>query len=343
MLIYFQFIIIFICFIGFCYLTKKYFLRGTYNWLSKDMTNKFVIITGASAGLGEYTAKELINKGATVVYACRSEEKAKKSIEDLPEKIKDKAIFKKLDLCSINSIKSFAEDIKSNERKIDILFNNAGAQPTEFIYTADNMESFLEGNHLGPMLLTLLLIDHFAQESKIINVSSCAHYYSFLDENCSSYLSDIKEIKKHYFENPMDLFTLYSDCKMFNLYFAQYLSELCKKEYPNIKSASLHPGASSTSFFRFLNNDKNAKKMYEIIGPIFTKNTEWGAQTHLYLSYLPFNEMVSGAYYSECAVASISKKAQDKKIRNASMKWSLDALHQYLNETDYRKFKSVLE
>ena len=112
MLIYFQFIIIFICFIGFCYLTKKYFLRGTYNWLSKDMTNKFVIITGASAGLGEYTAKELINKGATVVYECGSEERAKKSIEQLPEKIRDKAIFKKLDLCSINSIKSFAEDIK---------------------------------------------------------------------------------------------------------------------------------------------------------------------------------------------------------------------------------------
>ena len=41
--------------------------------------------------------------------------------------------------------------------------------------------------------------------------------------------------------------------------------------------------------------------------------------------------------------ASISKKAQDKKIRNAAMKWSLDTLHQYLNETDYRQFKMVLE
>ena len=49
----------------------------------------------------------------------------------------------------------------SNYPKIDILINNAGAQPIDFIYTKDELESYLEGNHLGPMALTLELMEYF--------------------------------------------------------------------------------------------------------------------------------------------------------------------------------------
>ena len=137
-----MFIVSLLFFIISLYFIKKYFIQGTYNTLSKDTTNKFVIVTGASSGLGEYTAKDLIDKGATVIYACRNEERAKKAIDKLKENERERAIFKKVDLCSMKSIKSFIDDIKKNYTKIDILINNAGAQPMEFSTTEDNMETF---------------------------------------------------------------------------------------------------------------------------------------------------------------------------------------------------------
>ena len=139
------------CLVGMIYFLLKYFFPGRMCSISKDITGKFVIITGASSGLGEFTAMELVKKGATVIFACRNKERAEKSIQKLPKELQEKAIYENLDLCDFESIQTLSTKIKDNYPKIDILINNAGAQPTEYKETKDNLESFLEGNHLGPM------------------------------------------------------------------------------------------------------------------------------------------------------------------------------------------------
>ena len=61
---------------------KKIFSGGK-NTLKTDMKGKIVIITGASSGLGFYHAKNMLESNATVIFACRSEERAEKAIESL--------------------------------------------------------------------------------------------------------------------------------------------------------------------------------------------------------------------------------------------------------------------
>jgi len=59
------------------YYLKKY-INGGVNNKTHDLTGKFIIITGASSGIGKVSALHLINSNAKVIFACRNEERAKK-------------------------------------------------------------------------------------------------------------------------------------------------------------------------------------------------------------------------------------------------------------------------
>ena len=127
-----------------------------------------------------------------------------------------------------------------------------------------------------------------------------------------------------------------------SLYISQFLAEFCKKKYPNIKTASLHPGGVRTNIFAYVNRNIISKVFYDYVCPFVMKNTEWGAQTHLYLSFLPFEKMNSGEYYAECAKASTSTKAKNRNIRNVAMKWSFNAIKKYLNENEFIQFTKYI-
>jgi len=133
--------------------------------ISHDMTGKLIIITGASSGLGKFTALELVSKGAKVIFACRNEEKTRNIFNEISMENRHLAIFEKIDLSSFQSVIDFAERIKQNYEKIDILMNNAGNAPDNFRITEDGFDSCIEGNFLGHVVLTYLLI------SKIINLN----------------------------------------------------------------------------------------------------------------------------------------------------------------------------
>ena len=65
--------------------------------------------------------------------------------------------------------------------------NNARAGPTKFKLTSNGYETFLQGNHLGPCLLTLFLMDYFDEKGRITFVGSVVHYFSFLSYGESKY------------------------------------------------------------------------------------------------------------------------------------------------------------
>ena len=68
-------------------------------------------------------------------------------------------IVKKLDLSSLSSVRSFAEDINKTEGKLDVLIHNAGVAYTfEKVVTKDGLDMTMATNHFGPFLLTHLLI-----------------------------------------------------------------------------------------------------------------------------------------------------------------------------------------
>ncbi|MED3885448.1 SDR family oxidoreductase, partial [Priestia aryabhattai] len=89
---------------------------------------KVVIITGASSGIGEATAKELSAKGAKLVLAARREDRLKALQEDIKAN-GGEAIYKVVDVTSHEQMQELAQDALSAFGRIDVLVNNAGLMP----------------------------------------------------------------------------------------------------------------------------------------------------------------------------------------------------------------------
>jgi NADP-dependent 3-hydroxy acid dehydrogenase YdfG len=95
------------------YLLRKYILGGVCN-ITKDLTGKVIIITGASAGIGLATAEILAKMNATIVFACRNEKKTKKVIEEIQQKTNNKNLhYINLELEDLETVTKFVKTFKS--------------------------------------------------------------------------------------------------------------------------------------------------------------------------------------------------------------------------------------
>lgn len=331
-------IICFIIGIGLIYLIKQWSKGGVCK-NKHDMTGTFVIITGASGGLGKESALDLINHNARVIFACRTESKAKEAMKNIPENLKKNAEFLKIDLSSFSSIKSFADKIKSNYPKIDILMNNAGASPTKFKETEDKLDSFLVGNYIGHMYLTALLLPHFNEKGRIINLSSLAHAFSKIKKGDIKNYDNNDYMQKTFYTNVFSAMNLYNDTKLFMMYFTQYLSLLFEEDkYKHLKTVCLHPGVVNTDLFvKAGENFPSFKLMLSTSDwafSLFGKSPSQGAQTQLHLCYAHWEELVSGDYYADCKRINTFEKGRNKEIRNEVIEWSINLLKKYFPDDD---------
>lgn len=87
--------------------------------------NKVVVITGATSGIGEATAKQFAKEGGSVVLLGRNLDKGQKIVSDIVSQ-GGKAVFMKCDVSDECSVKETTEKITTEFKKVDVLFNNAG-------------------------------------------------------------------------------------------------------------------------------------------------------------------------------------------------------------------------
>ena len=318
-------------------LIKKW-VRGGICKNKHDMTGKFIIITGASSGLGKISSLDLINHNAKVIFACRTESKANEVIKIIPENLRKNAEFIKIDLSSFSTIKSFADNIKSNYPKIDILMNNAGLHPTTYKITEDNLESFIEGNYIGAFYLTTLLLPHMNDKGRIINLSSIGHYLAKIKLGDIKNFTDNEYMKKRFFGGLFPMIDLYGDTKLFMMYLTQYLSIFFEKKYKNLKCVCLHPGVVNTDFFERIARDyPNIQLLYKIFKwgfQFFGKTPIEGAQTQLHLCYAPWEELISGEYYADCKRINPFNIGKNQDIRNEVIDWTIELLKKYFPDDD---------
>ena len=326
-------IIIFILFF-----LRKY-LRGGQCKSKHSMEGKVVIITGASSGIGKESAIDLVKHGAQVILACRNEKKTKRAMESLNDEQKKLIQYIHLDLSDFNSIIEFSETVKKGYIKIDILMNNAGLFPQNYALTKDNMEYYLQANFVGHVLLTFLLFNMFDKnDSRIINLSSIAYTATDYKNDINiKEMYDLTKTEKKYFKNIQGKGSLYGNTKILMIYFSKFLTKLCEEKYTYIKSAAVHPGSVDTEFMRFIDNSnfiiKYAFQMFIPIIKYFFKTPEDGAQTQLNLCYIPFNEFISGGYYSDCRIRNIRAYANDMNKVMESMKLTIEEIKKRFPET----------
>eukprot|EP00752_Nemacystus_decipiens_P008827 g7878.t1 len=122
------------------------------------MSGRVCVVTGATAGIGKVTATALAQRGAHVVLACRNDRKAADVCDDIRRKVPGAAVEAlPLDLSSIESIRGFVDLFRKTGLPLHVLVNNAGIMQGEPALVRE-MEKTMVVNHLGPFLLTNLLL-----------------------------------------------------------------------------------------------------------------------------------------------------------------------------------------
>jgi len=146
--------------------------------MNYNLAGKTVIITGANSGIGKAAALQLAAAGANVIMACRSLERGKQALENVKQATGNNRVeLMQLDLASQASIRQFAAGFLENHPRLDVLIHNAANFDQELkkpVLTADGVETIFATNHVGPFLLTHLLLETLktSAPSRIITVAS---------------------------------------------------------------------------------------------------------------------------------------------------------------------------
>jgi len=214
----------------------------TENWTVDnipDQTGRVAVITGANSGIGLETARELCRKGALVVMACRSPEKAEAAAEDIRADVEGARLEQRtLNLADLASVKAFAADMAEAHPHVHLLINNAGVMALPRAGTADGFEMQLGTNHLGHFALTGLLMEPLkaAGGARVINVASLAHKY------CKKIDFDDLNWEKKYSK-----WGAYCRSKLANLLFTQELQRRFETSGVELITAAAHPGWTATN------------------------------------------------------------------------------------------------
>jgi NAD(P)-dependent dehydrogenase (short-subunit alcohol dehydrogenase family) len=138
------------------------------------VSEKTIVITGATDGLGKGIAAELAPNGGRLILHGRDDQKGQALLEDLAPKATGELIWRRADFASLDEVRDLLDELIDEER-IDVLVNNAGigtAGPRE--ESEDGNELTFQVNYLAPFLLTrqLLPLIERSAPARIVNVSS---------------------------------------------------------------------------------------------------------------------------------------------------------------------------
>ncbi|MFD1774000.1 SDR family oxidoreductase [Paenibacillus rhizophilus] len=147
-----------------------------------DIQDRIVIITGASSGIGEATAKELASKGAKVILAARREDRLQKLQQEI-ESSGGQAVYKVTDVASHEQMEELAAYALKEFGKIDVMVNNAGVMPLSPVHEKKihEWDAMIDINIKGVLygIAAVLPSMRERKEGHIINVSSIAGHLVF--------------------------------------------------------------------------------------------------------------------------------------------------------------------
>lgn len=141
-----------------------------------------VIVTGATGGIGRELVTALVHRSRPVIMAVRNVERGEEFAEPLRQQIAGCQIWvEELDLANTDSIKSFAERIKSAHREIGALVNNAGTMCRSYSTTPQGIEMTMAVNLHGTALLTELIAPFICRGGNIVFTTSLTRKFFKVD------------------------------------------------------------------------------------------------------------------------------------------------------------------
>jgi NAD(P)-dependent dehydrogenase (short-subunit alcohol dehydrogenase family) len=275
----------------------------------RSMGGKTCVITGASSGIGKASAVQLASMGARVVMVCRSLERGERAKAEVEAKSGSRSVEVMLaDLESLDSVREFARKYEESHDSLHVLLNNAGCVRLRRSVTADGFEATFQVNYLSPFILTNLLLPLLRRSapSRIVNVSSAAHYGGHID------FSDL-QLQKGY-----GVMRAYSGSKFALVLFTRELAR--RLEGTGVTVNSLHPGTVATNIW---GSALGPASFLGKVARLFLISPEKGARTQVYLASSPEVEGVSGEYFESSAKKRSSDESYDQAL--AERLWDASA------------------
>jgi retinol dehydrogenase-14 len=246
------------------------------------MQGKTVLITGANSGIGFVTARELAKMGARVLMVCRDAKRGAQARAEVAQVAAAAAPELLLaDVSSQQAVRALADDVRRRFPKIDVLINNAGGMFSERGLTVDGIERTFATNHLGPFLLTNLVIDlvRAGTGGRVVNVAADA-YPSRLD------FDNLQGEKRYGFLGA------YFRSKLENIIFSFDLA--VRLENSGVTVNCMSPGPTRT---RFGDNMTGLASLFPLLLKRLMPGPEKGARTLIHLASSPEVDGISGRFF----------------------------------------------
>jgi len=282
-----------------------------------SLEGKFVIVTGGNTGIGKATCMELAKQKATVIIASRTIETCRSAVKEIAYlSANNQMYYRTLDLASFASIAKFAEEIKRDFPKIDILINNAACMGVPLpALTEDGIEVTFGVNHLGHFYLTQLLMDTLLKcKARIINVSAMGYKSGKLSEDMLD--GDKPGIATGDTSLSMSIeMARYANSKLANVYFTREL--VTRYGMDGLEAVCLHPGIVQSNIWRHTTDgDKSIIQKLIVKGmALFQSSCEEGCRTTMHCVSADLKDL-NGKYFNKCAPEELLPVATDPKIQS---------------------------
>jgi NAD(P)-dependent dehydrogenase (short-subunit alcohol dehydrogenase family) len=266
------------------------------------MEGTTVVVTGGNSGIGLETAVALGQMGARVLITARDAARGEAARAAIAERIGASGSVELVvfDLAELASVRTGAQEILERCPRLDVLVNNAGVVLSERTETVDGYESTFAVNHLGPFLLTTLLLPRLVESApaRIVNVASTAH----VQARKGMPFDDLQSTRSY------AGMRVYGASKLANILFTVELAR--RLEGQGVTASSLHPGTVRTGYCA----DGDAKGFLVLgikIAKPFFLSPQKGARTSIYLASSPDVAAISGTYFVKCKGKKPRKQGQD--------------------------------
>jgi NAD(P)-dependent dehydrogenase (short-subunit alcohol dehydrogenase family) len=257
----------------------------------------FVLLTGATRGIGRAAAIEMAAQGAELALVGREATRVKEVAQEARAAGGGAPVHEYVaDLALMADVRRLAEQIRDSHPQIDVLANNAGAMFTSRKMTAEGLEQTIALDHLSPFLLTNLLLDRL-DGARVVTTSSDAHKGGRLN------LEDLQSER-------FSAMRVYGTAKLCNILFTRELSRRAPELYANC----FHPGVVRTGFGK---NDGGFARVLVTLGGPFLRSPERGARSLVWLALSDQAAGLTGEYVVDEKVTEPSAQAQDDSLAEA--------------------------
>lgn len=275
-----------------------------------DVTNKTILITGATDGLGKLLAQRAAKAGAQLILHGRNPQKGEALLHELSSLTNNERLaYYNADFSSLQAVKSFSENIMQQYGSLHVLVNNAaiGGGPKgsrERALSADGLELRFAVNYLSHFVLTQNLLPLLLQSTpaRIVHVSSIGQ--APID------FTDV-QMERHF-----DSYTAYCRSKLAQIMYGFELADELKGK--NIAVNSVHPATLM-----------NTNMVHDFFG-YTSSRVEEGADAVAYVAFSNDTQNVTGVYYNQKRPATANKQAYDAAAREKLLHISRELSQDYL-------------